>query len=92
MSGNRLYIPGTEGQSTVSVETAPIRLPKTGSSSRELVACRETGPCVVEPAKANSGSKTPKCSRNSNVFVRLPSPETGRPRLGRETQYCWNAY
>ena len=41
-------------QPLISVETASIRRPKTGSSSREWVAGRETGPRVVEPSKANS--------------------------------------
>ena len=71
---------------TVSVETALIRLPKTCSSSGELVACRETGPRDVEPAKANFGSNAGKCFRKCSLFVRLPSPETSRPRIGRETQ------
>ena len=56
------------------------------SSSRDLVACRETGPRLVEPAKANSGCNVPQCSRNGSLFVWLPSPEIGRPRLGQETQ------
>ena len=38
MSGNPVYIPGTDSQSTISVETVLIRLPKTGSSSHKLVA------------------------------------------------------
>ena len=83
--GIACIFPGLTGQSNVSVETALVRLPKTGCSSRELVACCETGPRLVEPAKANSGCNALKCSRNCSRFVRLPSPETGRPRLGRET-------
>ena len=75
--------PGPTFQRPVSrsVETALIRRPKAGSSCCELVACRETWPCVVEPAKVNSGFNAPRCSRNCSLFVRLPSPETGRPRL-----------
>ena len=52
MSGNRLCIPGTNisvpSQLLISVETASIRWPKTGSSSHEWVAGRKTGPRVLE--------------------------------------------
>ena len=84
MSGNRLCIPGTNvstsSQPLILMETASIRRPKTGSSSRGWVACRETGLRVVEPAKANSGFKAPNFSCNCSLFVRLPFPETGRSR------------
>ena len=62
--GIACVFPGLTGQSTVSVEMVLIRWPKTSSSSRELVAFRETGPRVVEPANANSGFNAPKISRN----------------------------
>ena len=49
MTGTRLCIPGTNvstpSQPLISVEMAAIRRPKTGSSSCEWVAGRETGPC-----------------------------------------------
>ena len=55
MSENRLCIAGTNvsapSQPLISVETALIRRPKTGSSSHVWVAGRETGPCVVELAR-----------------------------------------
>ena len=52
----------------------------------QWVAGRETGPCVMKSAKANSGFNAPNFSRNCSQFVRLPFPETGRSRLHRETQ------
>ena len=58
MSGNRLCIPGTNvstpSQPLISVETASIRRPKTGSSSHQWFTGHETGPRVVESAKATS--------------------------------------
>ena len=90
MSGNRLCISGTNvstpSQPLISVDTALIRQPKTGSSSREWVVGRKTGPCVVEPAKANSGFNAPNFSCNCRLFVRLPFPKTGRSPPCRETQ------
>ena len=81
MSGTRLCIPGTNvstpSQQLISVEVALIQRPKTGSSSRECVAGHETGPRVVEPAKANSGFNAPNFSHNCSLFVRLLSLETG---------------
>ena len=82
MSGNRLYILGTDNISGNGADSPA----ENRSSSSDLVACHETGPRVMEPAKTNSGSNAPKCSRKCSLFVRLPSPGTGRPRLGRETQ------
>ena len=90
MSGTCLCIPGTNistpSQPLILVETTSIRHPKTGSSSCEWVAGRETGPRVVEPANANSGFNVPNFSRNCSLIVRLPSPETGQTRLRREMQ------
>ena len=79
------------GQLTVSVETAPIRRPKPGSSIRELFASRKTGHGVVEPASANSGFNAPEFSRNCSLFFRLPSLETMWSRLYRG-KARWNAY
>ena len=70
----------------ISVEMVPIRRPKTGSTSREWVAGRKTGPPCREPTKANSSFNAPNFSRNCSLFVQLPSLETGRPRLRRVTQ------
>ncbi|KAK2176654.1 hypothetical protein NP493_649g01052 [Ridgeia piscesae] len=78
MSGTRLCIPGTNiSTPSQPVEMASIRRPKTSSSSREWVAGHETGPRVMEPAKANSSFNVPNFSRNCCLFVQLPSPETG---------------
>ena len=59
-------------QSTVNFSGNGVDSPaeKNGSFSREWVVGRETGPRVLEPAKANSSFNAPNFSRNCSLFVR----------------------
>ena len=50
------------------------------------VGCVPRNTPVVDLAKVNSSFNVTKFSCNCSLFVQLPSPETRRPQLGRETQ------
>ena len=81
MSMNHLCIPGTKvstpSQPLILVETASIRWPKTGSSSREWVAGRKTGPVLWS------------WQRQTPVLMRLIFPViTAEKWFGNSPLYC----